>query len=507
MTSNHRTRSPLRERARTTSPKRGGEVDYGHDAERHVRHIARTKQLTTFAGEEGTQRSWSWVLHSLVHHRSNRGRGCPVDILDTVIYGADGAPETLYYSSGGTVASKVIGEDGGCISLAKAMLHLRPPKRYIAALNAAAEINGAVAFTSEEEAVAVKTIDMEKIRKGQGTPPTGTEALVLLVPTKAPMAELLLSVQHAFTLEPSVAKPVHSSYRLVMLKGGSKRVACKSHAINRKLERMCKQVIEWIEACGGARVLRLVLEFVEDALGALWLVRSSECCTTKTVCTYSRQRRSPSPSQSKAVRLHAAKDIANELSLLRYGYKIGESAPSPNTGVTAMAPSPIGGAVNETGTYRRPHTAMSPAEISGSQGTIDAEEWGFDRSDSPIRSLDARRPQTTAVPAAADATRGGRQEQDGDQGVGLMFRGFAAPGERDPREIGRTAAAGRALGSSQLGLMCHGDFCNTDLLDKVLSVFPFFHPHQTQHAVLFRERRKHVKQMGLQQIGDNTLCT
>lgn len=488
MAPDHRTRSPLRERERSISPKRGGEVDYGHDAEKHVRHIARTRQLTAFAGEEGTPRDWPWLLQGLVHGRFDRGTGCPVDILPSIIY-CDGSPEALYHTNGGSVVSSVIAEDEGCITFAKAMAHLRPPKKYVGALattttNTAVagsdEANGAVAFTSAGEAVAIKTTEVEKIRKAQSTPPAGTEALVLLVPTKAPCAELLLSIQHTFVLDPCAAKPVHRSYRLVVLKGVPKRIPCQSSTINKKLVRLCKQVLLWIEAYSGARVLRLVLEVVEDIYGDLWLVRSSECSTTKTVLPYSRQRRSPSPSQSKTARLQSAKGIANELSLLRDGHGIGENAPSP-LGLGMLETSPIrrGQQVEPaSGSRRRAQTAMSPAEAGGSQGTLDAEEWGFKNSESPSSTMcNALRPQTVSAvgsTSAASISASSRardkrrdQERPNIQDIGVTFQGFAAPGEHDPREVGRTAAAGRALGTSQLGRMCHGDFCNTDLLDKV----------------------------------------
>lgn len=480
----HRSRSPLRERERAISPQRRDEVDYGHDAEKHVRHVARTKQLKTFAGEEGVRRTWPWVLQSLVHRRSSRGLGCPADILDTVVYSVDGAPEALFYTSEGTVVSRVIGDDEGCISLAKAIAQLRAPQKYAAALAATAETRAAVAFTSSGEVVAIKTVDVEKIRKGQGTAPAATETLVRLVPTSSPCAEPLLGIQHTFTLEPSTAKPVHRSYRLAVLKGVSKRIPCRSCTLNQKLEQCCKQMVLWIAACSGARVLRLVLEFVEDALGDLWLVRSSECSTTKTVRPYSRQRGSPSPSQSKTARIQISQGIADELYTLRYGHGIGESAPvAAALGLGAKkVTSPPGQALREPGLgSRRPYTAMSPAEAgSSSQGTVDAEEWGLGESELPSKNLDARRPQTTAITrtsndAAMVATRADRRDKKGGGGartsrsdIGrVAFRGFADSGERDPREVGRTAAAGRALGSSQLGRMCHGDFCDTDLLDKV----------------------------------------
>lgn len=482
MAPDHRSRSPLRERERRTSPQRGDEIDYGHDAEKHVRHIARTRQLTTFAGKEGPARDWPWVLQGLAHRRFDRGTGCPVNILDTIIY-CDGSPEALYYTSGGNVVSTVISEDEGCITLSKAMLHLRPPKKYIVATNAAftkgsatgsSRTNGVVAFISTGEAVVIKTADVEKIRKGQSTPPTGTEALVVLMPTKAPSAELLLSIQHTFVLEPCAAKPVHRSYRLVVLKGVPTRIPCQSSTINKKLCRLCKQVVLWIEAHSGARVLRLVLEVVEDIYGDLWLVRSSECTTTKTVLPYSQQRRSPSPAQSKTARLQSAKDIADELSLLRYGHAIGESAKIHTSGLAMQTAGP------EPGSNRRARTAISPAEAVSSQGILDAEEWGFKKSESPSCTIrDSRRPQTVStgggpsvVTASTPASEHPRDSRRGQQGrnlqdIGVTFRGFAAPGEHDPREIGRTAAAGRALGSSQLSRMCHGDFCDSDLLDKV----------------------------------------
>lgn len=507
MAPDHRTRSPLRERERPTSPQRGDEVDYGHDAEKHVRHIARTRQLTTFAGKEGAPRDWPWVLQGLVHRRFDRATGCPVDILDTIIY-CDGSPETLYYTSGGNVVSTVISEDEGCITFAKAMARLRLPKKYVGAMTTAStkdsvvgsgETNGVVAFTSTGEAVAIKTADVEKIRKGQSTPPTGTDALVLLVPTKAPSAELLLSIQHTFVLEPCAAKPVHRSYRLVVIKGVPTRIPCQSSTINKKLCRLCQQIVLCIEAYSGARVLRLVLELVEDIYEDLWLVRSSECSTTKTVLPYSQQRRSPCPAQSKTARLQSAKDIADELSLLRYGHAIGESAPThtPGLDIQTTAPGP--------GSHRRAQTAMSPAEAGSGQGTLDAEEWGFKRSESPsCTTRDSRRPQTVSTGgstsvAMTSTTASGRPKEDRRdqegrnlQDIGVTFRGFAAPGEHDPREIGRTAVAGRALGSSQLSRMCHGDFCNTDLLDKVCSVL------NNRTGVLLQElvRRRNSVQSG-----------
>lgn len=382
------------------------------------------------------------------------------------------------------MALKPIGEDDGCITLAKAVAqHLRPSKRYLGALEAVGETNGAVAFTSGE-AVAVKSSDLEKIRKGQGTVPAGTEALVLLVPTKArapaPCAELLLSIQHTFKLELGSAKVVHRSYRVAVVKGDSKRVPCKSSTINQKLNHTCKVIVEWIEAYSVARVLNLVLEFVEDALGKLWLVRSSECIMTRGVRPYSVQRHSPSPEQSKASRLEMAKGVAGELSVLRYGYGIGESVPSPPSGLP-HATFDSGRLSRSPGSssWRRPNTAMSPAEVGpkgGGQGSVDAEEWGFGRSDSsPDRqSASLRRPQTTtSLVAAAVARRRARRrgrdhDHDPHKDVEDMFRGFAAPGEHHPRLVGQTAAAGRALGSSQLGGMCHGDFCDVDLLDKVM---------------------------------------
>lgn len=488
MAPGHRARSPLRERERAISPNRRKEIDYGHDAECQVRHIARTKQLTTFAGEQGTPREWSWVLQGLVYRRSTHGLGCPIDLLDQIIYGVDGAPEALFYTTkrGGTVALKPIGEDDGCMTLAKVVAqHLRPPKRYLGTLETVGETNGAVAFTSGE-AIAVKSLDLEKYRKGQGTVPTGTEALVLLVPTKAqalsPCAELLLSIQHTFKLELGSAKAIHRSYRIAVVKGDPKRVPCKSSTINQKLHHTCEVIVQWIETYSGARILNLVLEFVEDVLGKLWLVRSSECTTTRRVRLYSLQRRSPSPVQSKASRLETAKAVAGELSVLRYGYGIGETMPSPSNDLphptiesSRLCQSPA------SSSWRRPNTAISSAEIGtkgNSQGSVDAEEWGFGRSASSPdgQNSSSRRPQSTnsfVAAAAATTTRGARRrrrrhELDSHKGAGDMFQGFVAPGEHDARFVGRTAAAGRALGSSQLGGMCNGDFCNVDLLDKVI---------------------------------------
>lgn len=482
MASDHRIRSPLRERERSTSPQRRDEVDYGHDAEKHVRHIARSRQLKAFGGNEGTPRNWRWVLQSLAHRRFEQGTGCPVNILDTLTY-SDGSPDALYYTDRGSVISNTIADDEDCITLVKAIAHLRSPKKYVGSLATASSpavaasvgVNGAVAFTSVGEAVAIKPADMEKIRKAQSTPPTGTEALVLLVPTKGPCAELLLNIQHTFALEPCTGKPVHRSYRLVLLKGVSKRIPCQSSILNRKLERLCRKVVLWIEAYSRARVLQVVLEVVEDTYGDLWLVRSSECSTTRTELSYSRQRRSPSPCQSKAVRIQSAKSVADELSLLRFGHAIGESAPAPALGLGTLAINSEGRRQHQ---LRRAQTAMSPAEASGSQGTLDAEEWGFDKSDSPSSTKrNASRPHTVSVSghvstaAASTSAQAGNnrrhREMSDVQDIGVTFEGFAGPGEHDPREIGRTAAAGRALGSSQLGHMCHGDFCDTDLLDKV----------------------------------------
>ncbi|CAM9369377.1 unnamed protein product, partial [Ectocarpus sp. 12 AP-2014] len=488
MVRDHRSRSPLRERDRSTSPLRPDEVYHGHDAEKHVRHITRTTQLMAFAGEEGVPRHWPWVLQGLAHRRFGQGTGCPVDILETIIY-YDGSPEALYYTSAGRVVSKAIAEDEGCITFAKAMAHLQPSKKYVGALadanSSGAEggvgVNGAVAFTSAGEAIPVKTVDLGKIRKAQGTPPTGTVALVVLIPPKAPCVEPLLSIQHTFLLEPCAGKSVHRSYRLVQLKGVPKRIPCNSSTLNKKLGRLCNQVLLWVEAFSGARVLRLVLEIVEDVLGNLRLVRSSECVTTKSVPSYSRQRRSPSPSQSKTARLQSAQDIADELSLLRYGHAIGESAPCPPSELGMLTTSPLGregrrGPRAES--HRRAQTAMSPAEAGGSQGTLDAEEWGF-KTESPANTVrGARRPQTVSTECSSaemastiNTTQARGNRRDGGAGavrdIGVTFQGFAAPEEHDPREIGRTAAAGRALGSSQLARMCHGDFCDTDLLDKI----------------------------------------
>lgn len=501
MTRDYRARSPLRERQRATSPQRRNEMDYGRDAESHVRHITRTAQLTTFAGEQGTPRTWPWVLRALVHRRSIRGLGCPINLLDQIIYGSDGAPEALFHTTtkrhGGTVASKPIGEDDGCITLAKAVAqHLKPPKRYLGALAAIGEANGAVAFTASGEAVGVKSADVIKIRKGQGMSPAGTEALVLIVPTKAralaPYAELLLSFQHTYKLEVGSAKAIHQSYRLAVVKSAFKRVPCKSSTVNQALTCTCKLIVEWIEAYSGARVLNLVLEFVEDILEELWLVRSSECLTTKTVLPFSLQRRSPSRARSKVVRQDIAKAVAGELSVLRYGYGIGESAPDvsndypcatkADAGATKSLGSPSSRPSGSSGSasWRRPNTAISPAEIGPkdcTQGSVDAEEWGFDQSSSSpgSRNADMRRPHTTASSLAEEAKskgtrrkrRGDRQDRDGHEDLRELFTSFAAPGEHHPRFVGRTAAAGRALGSSQLGGMCHGDFCDVKLLDRV----------------------------------------
>lgn len=444
-----------------------------------------------FAGEEGVPRDWPWVLQGLAHRRFGQGTGCPVDILETIIY-YDGSPEALYYTSAGRVVSRAIAEDEGCITFAKAMAHLRPSKKYVGALadanSSGAEggvgVNGAVAFTSAGEAIPVKTVDLGKIRKAQGTPPTGTVALVVLIPPKAPCVEPLLSIQHTFVLEPCAGKSVHRSYRLVQLKGVSKRIPCNSSTLNKKVGRLCNQVLLWVEAFSGARVLRLVLEVVEDVFGNLRLVRSSECVTTKSVPPYSRQRRSPPPSQSKTARLQSAQDIADELSLLRYGHAIGESAPCPSSELGMLTTSPLGREDRReprAESHRRAQTAMSPAEAGGSQGTLDAEEWGF-KTESPASTMrGARRPQTVStecssaeVASTFNTVQARGNRRDGGAGavrdIGVTFQGFAAPGEHDPREIGRTAAAGRALGSSQLARMCHGDFCDTDLLDKVRDV-------------------------------------
>lgn len=493
MAPDHRTRSPLRERERAISPQRRTEVDYGQDGDNHVLHIARTKQLMTFAGAEGAPRAWSWVLQALVHIRSNRGLGCPVDLLDQIVYGVDGARDAVFHTtkSRGTVARKAIGEEDGCITLAEAVVkHLRPPKRFLGALASVGETNGAVAFTSGGEATAIKSAHVEKIGKGQATAPAGTEALVLLVPTKArtaPCAELLLSLQHAFKLELGSAGAIHRSYRLPMLNGEFKRVPCKSSTINQKLQLACNAVIEWIESYSGARVLKLVLEFVEDAIGELWLVRSSECLTTQTVCPYSQQHHSPSAEQSKTNRLSMAKGVAGELSVLRYGYGIGESAPSltsvggvplATTDDGAPSPSNDGSLLGSHRSIasRRPYTAISPSEVGpkGGQSLGDAEEWGFERNDSSPdeNNGNSRRPKTTMnASLPLRVVRRQKLGLDNERAeVAEMFRGFAAPGERDPCLVGRTAAAGRALGSSQLAGMCHGDFCDVNLLDKVSTV-------------------------------------
>lgn len=504
MARDHRMKSPLQERHRATSPQRRNEMDYGRDAESHVRHITRTAQFTTFAGEQGTTRSWSWTLQALAHRRSIRGLGCPIDLLDQIIYGADGAPEALFHTTtkrhGGTVASKPIGEDDGCITLAKAVAqHLKPPKRYLGALAAIGESNGAVAFTASGEAVGVKSTDVDKIRKGQGTSPAGTEALVLIVPTKArvfaPCAELLLSFQHTYKLELGSAKAVHQSYRLAVIKGAFKRVPCKSSTVNQALTCTCKMIVEWVEAYSGARVLNLVLEFVEDTMEELWLVRSSECLTTRTVLPFSLQRRSPSRTRSKAIRQDMAKAVAGDLSVLRHGYGIGESAPSvsgdhhcaikADVKVPKLLGTPGSRLLGPPGSalWRRPNTAMLPAEIGPkdcTRGSVDAEEWGFDQSTSSpgIRKGDMRRPHTTTSALAEEAKskgtgrrgRGSHQDRDACEDLREMFSSFAAPGEHDPRFVGRTAAAGRALGSSQLGGMCHGDYCDVNLLDRVRKI-------------------------------------
>lgn len=461
---NHRSRSPLKERERTTSPQRREHVDYGEDAEKHVQHIARTKKLTTFAGETRVSRRWSWVLRTLVHRRSNRGHGCPVEVLDTVTYGVDDAPEAVFYTRKGAVVRDIIGEDDGCISLAKAMKHLKLPKRYLGIQRTLDVINGAVAFSSTGEPNVVKSIDITKIGVGQGAPPQGTEALVVLVPTKSVCAELLLGIQHTYTLEPGSAKPIHLSYRLAMVKGESRRVQCKSSVKNRQLARACSDVVEWIEACVGGRVLRLVLEFVEDALGKLWLVRSSECATTEAVQLYHRRQHSPSPAQSKVARLQTAKGVADELSLLRYGHGVGQSTPhSTEPSVAGELASILGEELGSLGSSQRPYSAITSAEVrsKGSHANT-REERKIERNSIDKRSQ-ASRPKTTVNNTLSRAATRSNEEE----GNKLMFQGFAAPKEKDPRSVGRTAAAGRALGSSQLGALCHGDFCEVILLDKV----------------------------------------
>lgn len=453
-------RSSPQETIRIISPRRSNEIDYGHDGGHQIRHITRSTRLDAFAGE-GTPRGWSWVLQSLTYRRSDRGLGCPVSILDTVIYASDGSPETLYYTDGeNAVASRTIGEDQGCITFADAIVHLERSKTR----TDAAETTGAVAFTLGGEVVSIKTADLAKIRKGQGTVPNATQALVLSVSTKAPPAEPLLSVQHTFALEASSAKPLHRSYRLAMMKGAARRVPCQSATVNRELMRVCNKVLEWIEARSGARVLRLILEFVEDDLGRLLLVRASKCFVTETVRLYSQERQSPSPSQSKTARLQIADRIANELSILRYGHGIGESIPSSAGGLAAAVSRPEVTSLRQMELARKAHTAMSRADASNDQGPVDPVEWGFHQSPSPLRVADAYRPKTTAS-ARTSRKRALGREVDND--IGSMFRKFASPEERYPREVGRTVAAGRALGSTQLGRMCHGDFCVTELPDKV----------------------------------------
>lgn len=463
MASEHRTKSPIRERS--TSPQRRGEFDYGQDGDKHVRHIARTKELTTFPGQKGTQRNWPWVLKSLAHRRTKHGFGCPIQILDTVIYGIDGAPEALYYTKDGAVVSRTIGDSKGNLTLAKAVAHLRLPARYSGVTHVAAETHGAVSFTTAGETVALKEEDVQKIRKGQGIAPTGTEALVLAVPTRAPCVEPLLSIQHVFNLETSVAKAVHRSFRLVTLKGIAKRIPCVSSTLNRKLERACGSVLGWIEAYSEARVVCLLLEFIEDVLGELWLVRSSKCCITKNLLSYRRQQRSPSPTQSKALRIVAARGIGDEINILRFGHGIGESPSSPSTQCLVGSNISKGGETKQRGSNKRAHKAMSPTELGGRKSPIDADEWGFRQNSSAIQGMDHRPWTTKDVPIAPD-----QNERCFEQGAitgGRMCRGFAALKERDSKEVGRTPAAGRALGSSQLHGECPGDFCRTNVPDKV----------------------------------------
>lgn len=463
MASEHRTKSPVRERP--TSPQRGGEFDYGQDGDKHVRHIARTKQLTTFPGQEGTQRNWSWVLKSLAHRRTKHGFGCPVRILDTVIYGIDGAPEALYYTKDGAVVSRTIDDCKGNITLAKAVTHLRLPARYSGVTNVATETRGAVSFTTAGETVVLKEGDVQKMRKGQGVAPTGIEALVLAVPTRAPCVEPLLSIQHVFNLETSIAKAVHRSFRLVTLKGVVKRIPCVSSTLNRKLERACGSVLGWIEAYSQVRVVNLFLEFIEDVFGDLWLVRSSKCCITKNILSYRRQQRSTSPTQSKALRIVAARGVADELNILRFGHGIGKSPSSPSTQCLVGSNISEGGETEQRGSNKRAHKSMSSTELGGRTSLIGADEWGFGQNASTSQGEEHRPRTMKDAPIALDQNK--RRFKEAAVMGGRMCRGFAALKERDSKEVGRTPAAGRALGSSQLHGECPGDFCRTNVPDKV----------------------------------------
>lgn len=463
MASEHRTKSPVRERP--ISPQRGKEFDYGQDGDKHVRHIARTKQLTTFPGQEGTQRNWSWVLKSLAHRRTKHGFGCPIRILDSVIYGIDGAPEALYHTKDGAVVCRTIGDSKGNITLAKAVTHLRRPARYSEVTNVPTEIHRVVSFTNAGEAIVLKEDDIQKIQKGQGVAPTGTEALVLVVPTRAPCVEPLLSIQHVFNLETSVAKAVHRSFRLVTLKGIAKRIPCVSSTLNRKLERACRSVLGWIEAYSHARVVCLLLEFIEDVLGDLWLVRSSKCRVTKNILSYRRQQRSTCPTQSKALRIVAARGIADELSILRFGHGIGESPSSPSTQCRVGSTISKGGETKQRGSNKRGHKAISPTEVGCRKSLIDTDEWSFGQNASTSQRKDHRPRTTKDISIALDQTK--RRFKQGVVPSGRICRGFAALKEHDSKEVGRTPAAGRALGSSQLHGECPGDFCHTNVPDKV----------------------------------------
>lgn len=463
MPPSHRARSPLRERKRATSPKRKEEIDYGQDAEKHVRHIARTKKLTTFAGDEGVSHGWPWVLKNLAYRRSHHELGCPVDVLDTVVYGADDAPGAVYYTRNGAIVGDSIGEDQSSVSLTTAIKHLQLPRRYLGVRAPSEASNGAVAFSSAGEATAITSTDLGKIRAGHATPPAGTEALVLWVPTKGACTEPLLSAQHVYALEDGSAKPIHLSYRLSVVKGESKRIPCKSSTVNRTLMRTCNDVVEWIEACSGGRVLSLVLEFVEDALGSWWVVRTSSCATTKTVRPYTQQRRSPSPSQSKVARLEVAKSIADELSFLRYGHGIGQSpaVPSDPSGGERRTPSHCASAAKSPDSCQRARPTTKPPTGASSRESC-AARGKEQKCENDSLDTEPRTTWPTTAASVARARQGGEEGREED-----AFQGFAAPGEQDPRLVGRSAAAGKALGSSQLRGMCPGDFCGVTLLDKV----------------------------------------
>ncbi|CAM9532239.1 unnamed protein product [Discosporangium mesarthrocarpum] len=467
MSSGFRQRSPFRSRYRdrgpTTPPKRRNEVDLGQDAEQQFRHIARVRVLNLFSEEKGVSRAWPWVLQALSHRRSGRGYGCPIDLLDTIICDDEGVPESLFFTGREGVFRRVIGDDDGCITFSNAIAQLQPPKRYRGYLESIGETRAVVCFSAAGDATPLESNDLKKIRLGQAATPAGMQAFVRLVPTKVRTAEFLLSFQQSYHLEPGSGKAIHRTFRLVVVQGQAQRVICKSITTIKRLRNAGNEIIEWLESNSGARVLCLGLEYVEDALGDLWLVRSSECVMTPAQNSYSHFRRSPSPSQSKVARQEECKGIANELALLRYGHALGETAP-PDT-LHPPGPSPAGSC--------RPHTATSLAAgleqmgTKGSLSSLDAEEWGLEGLGSPSEALRAQRPHTTSIC---------RSEQLAKRRENLPeFKGFMEPGEQNLRSVAKTPAMGRALGSSQLQGMCHGDFCDVELPDKVEQSANFEH--------------------------------